>query len=122
MYYKRDGVEYFYEEEYDKLFVKNKRGQLFLVNKSPNWAKTKSRDVMYTTADEQSIIRASDPEKRRVNKKIRRERDDEAFMSSMIASGWLQMLKKSQLIEPKTICPACGALCGTHTEKEEKKV
>ncbi|MCI0557129.1 MAG: hypothetical protein MN733_01435 [Nitrososphaera sp.] len=107
-YHVVDGVEFFYEDQFDKLYIKNKKGQLFLVNKTEEWAKEKGRAVVYRTSDDKLIIRASTTEKRRVNPKLLRSREENDAMHLSVLNGlWRLELDRIRPCTKKHPCSQC---------------
>jgi hypothetical protein len=102
MYYKNeDGIECFKDDEYGNLYVKNGRGRLFIVNRTRSFAKQKGLKVVYETEDGKIIIRPSEGQRRRINKKIKKAREEAEFMSMMKWRGIMRHLKEEDEQEQK---------------------
>lgn len=110
-----NGVECLYEDDLDNLFIKNKKGNVFLVNKTREYAEKNKLQVIYETTDGKTIIKPDDSQKRRANKKIRREREREEFMKRMILQGIMIKIKRES--ENPPVCP----ICGNQSKNEQKK-
>lgn len=93
-YFKNEhGIECYDDTEYGNLYIKNKRGSLFIVNRTKAYAKKKGLRVVYKTSDGKIIIAPHESQKRRINRKIRRARELQEFMDLMKWNGVLRLMK-----------------------------
>ncbi len=109
------GVECLHEEEFDNLFIKNKQGRVFLVNKTEDYAKKHKLRVVYKTTDGKIIITPSVRQTRRVNRQIKKAREIERFLNQLRWNGYLKILARSSdgdgsksTTERNAVCPTCG--------------
>jgi len=92
-YINEHGIECFEDEEYGNVYIKNKKGRLFIVNRTTGYAKKNSLKVVYRNDDGQVIIVPGETQKRRINKKIRKAREEVEFYELMRWNGILRAMK-----------------------------
>jgi hypothetical protein len=70
-----DGIDAFYDKRYDKLFIKNTKGQFFLVGKDKAWATKNGRKVIYTLSDDTVAVKPTQSEKNFLRKHFGKDKE-----------------------------------------------
>lgn len=90
----KNNIEIFKDSLTGNVYIKNSKGRLYLVNRDEKFAKQRNLKVVYITTDGKIIIKPSDCEKRRINKKIYTERKCMSYMSDMVIKGLMKIQDK----------------------------
>ena len=91
---RKNKVEIFKEKTTGNLYLKNKKGRVFLVNRDSEFAEKNKLNIIYTTSSGRVIIRPKVSDRRRISRKIKAERDKKSLLVWYKASTLLWAIRR----------------------------